>query len=351
MSAIHFPTSAEPRFPQEPSNKYLTDERLALLMGSVIEKKSENIQAALNGRVNLSEAVLVGGDLFTMGYLAFQGVQIVKPSLSSISAIAIGTLTCGIVAGVINLGVGLVCIKEAIQAFKNGDTKLGIRLMIDFIDLTLIGTIMILASLATDVAILGGIGAFFAANPWLLPVLFFILAAPVMVEVIYRIKNIQTGQDLASQLQTHNMQQLIRGREVKNPFHLEPLLRMDEKSALEALSEKLEQFQADMGAVAALETFKLMQKLLKREEIEEQLALTRKRIAEWNRAQYVRLFQQALYTASFGISMAALMPQLNRPAVHGTIAFSMTAANAVPFYMDAFWPFKRNTPIVVPKVE
>lgn len=351
MSAIQLSTLSTPAFAPPSQRSALTDEKLSQLMQTIIKKKEQNIQSALNGRVNASEAILIGGDLFTMGYMAFEGAQIVKPSLSALPAFSLGTLTCGILAGVINLGVCIVCLKEAIQAFKNGDNLLGARLFIDFVNLASIGAIMILASLATQVSVLGGIGAFFAANPWLLPVLFFIISLPNMVEVIRRLKNIHTGKDLAAQLNTADLQKLIRGFHEKNPFHLQPLLAMDEKSALNALSDKLEQFQADMGAVAALETFKVMQKLLKKEDFEEQLALARKKIAEWNRAQYVRLFQQALYTTSFVVSMAALTPRLSTPAFRGTISFAMTGANAIPLYMDVFWPFKRNTLIVVPKIQ
>lgn len=332
------------------------DQRLATLMGQIIEQKEAKVGAALKGRVNVSEGILIGGDLFSMGYLGFQGAQILKPSLAAIPAIGFATLVCGEIAGAINIGVALVCLKEAVQAFENGDNALGARLFLDFVTFTAIGLIMILASLATKVAALGCVGALFATNPWLLPVLFFIASIPIICEIGKRIFNIHTNRDLASQLKGNDLGELIRGKEAKNPYHLRPLIEMlqtqqDEKEVKAKLSEKMEQLQADMGVAAAIEVFRLMQKKLRNEEVEEQFERVKKRISEWNQAQYVRFFQQVLFAAAFGVSMAAFLPKINAQRIDAIDTFAMAAGNAVPLYMDIFWPFKRNTPIVVPKVD
>lgn len=336
---------------EQPANK-----KLASLMGQIIEQKEEKVAASLKGRVNVSEGILIGGDLFSMGYLAFQGAQILKPSLAAIPAISFTTLVCGEIAGLINIGVALVCLKEAIQAFKNEDHALGARLFLDFVTFTAIGLIMILASLATKVAALGGIGALFATNPWLLPVLFFIASIPIIYEIGKRIFNIQTNRDWASQLKQEDIGALIEGKDEKNPYHLRPLIQMlqsgsNEKEVKAKLSSKLEQFQADMGVTAALDMFKLMQMKLRDEQVAEQLAKVKERITEWNNAQYVRLFQQVLFAAAFGVSMTAFLPNVNSQMIDAVDTFAMAGGNAVPLYMDICWPFKRNTPIVVPKVE
>lgn len=352
---INFNISSHGSLDASPGEIEQADERVANLMQQVIDQKEALTQAALKNRWNLSEVILIGGDLFSMGYLGFQGVQIVKSSLTAIPTIAFSTLVCGVVAGAINIGVAGVCLKEGIQASKNGDKKLALRLYVDFTCLLIIGFIMMLASLAMRVCALGAITAFFSANPWLLPVLFFVLSIPITIEIVNRIKNIRKKQNLAAQLNTPDLSKLIHGTNLENPFHLQPLIDqarhgVEQPFIKRALSEKMEQFQADMGVEAALETFRLMRLILKKEKTEEQFEKTKKKISEWNNAQYVRLLQQILYGAAFVVSLAALSPRINIPAVNGVETFSMAGANAIPLYMDTFWPFKRNTPIVVPMV-
>jgi len=352
---VNFNTSAlEPIQLAPPLEK--GNARVTHLMQQMINQKDAYVQSSLKNRWNATEAVQIGGDLFSMGYLAFQGIQIAKPSLASIPAIATATLVCGVAAGAINMGVAIVCLKEGIQASKNGDKKLAARLYIDFVCLLGIGIIMMLSSLAMRIAALGAITAFFTANPWLLPVLFFALSLPIILEIANRLKNIWTNKDLASHLKTDDLPKLVQGTDSTNPFHLQPLIDMAQRGVEEpfikrSLSEKMEQLQADMGVEAAIESFKLMVLLLKKEEAKEQHQKTMKKIAEWNHAQYVRAAQQVLYTAAFGVSMAALSPRINTPPVNATQTFAMAGANAIPLYMDSFWPFKRNTPIVVPMME
>ncbi len=350
--------SPYPQIPDSsPAANQEVEDRVAALMQQVIDQKQELVDSTLKNRINVSEAVQIGGDLFSMGYLAFQGAQIIRPSIASIPAVAFSSLVCGVIAGAINIGVAFVCLKEGIQASKNGDTKLATRLYMDFACLLAIGLIMMLASIAVRVVALGALTAFFTANPWLLPVVFFILSIPIIIEVAGRIKNIWQKKDLGSEVTTAaDLPKLIQGADQGNPFHLKPLIDMAKNGVNDplikaALSEKMEQFQANMGVEAALETFRLLKQILKREEIEEQLEKTKKKITEWNKAQWVRMVQQILYTAAFGVSLAALSPRINIPAVNGGQTFAMSAANAIPLYMDIFWPFKRNTPIVIPKIE
>ena len=175
-----------------------------------------------------------------------------------------------------------------------------------------------------------------------------------------RIIKILSKQDLGSQLQKKdlNLDNLIQGNDTNNPYHLRPLLdglenKEGERAIAQKLSTKLEQFQAGMGAEAALETFKLLEKVLRKNEDEKeaQLKKAKEKVAEWNHAQYVRLAQQLLYTAAFGVSMGVLIPKAPTQVMSATENFAMAGANAIPLYMDSFWPFKRNTPIVVPKVD
>lgn len=340
------------------------DERLSAQVRSLLQKKEEHVQTALDNTWDRYNPILIGGDLFTTGYLLFEGVKACLPATQTMLGVIISTMVCGVVAGVINIGVGFLCLKEAVQAFKNGDHFLGIRLMMDTIFCIAIGVVMILVSLATKVAILGGIGAFFAANPWVLPVLFFIITIPLLVEIGCRTGNIWLKRDLASKMQLDEVSKLLKQDTVdwgnlfrlfqNTPFDLRKVAEQTtESDRLEMLSQKMEELQADMGVTAAVAAFKLLVQLLehKKEGALAQMDLLNKEISDWNFAQHVRLFQQILYVAAFGGSMAALSPKVNANAMNAAINFSMAGANAIPFYMDTFWPFKRNTVMVVPKVE
>lgn len=329
--------------------------KLSNLMEQVITEKQQNVQKALDGRVNVLEGLMIGGDAFSMGYLGFEGIQLAKPSLSKIPAIKTATMICGTIAGVINIAVAIICLKEGIQAWKNGDKKLAMRLILDFVCFLIIGSVMILASLALKVTALGAISAFLAANPWLMPVMFFVVSVPVFVEILTRIVNSMKKQDYAAELDKGDLNQLIEGKDQKNPLHLAPLKEMLQRGVQdvfvkEHLSQKMEALQADMGVEAAIETFRLLKQVLNKEEFDEQQKRAKKKIAKWNRAQYVRLFQQVLFAGAFGLSMGKLMnPKINTPAVNSSQSFAMSAANAIPLYMDINWPFMRNAPIVVPK--
>jgi len=330
------------------------DDRVAELMQEIIQQKSDLVHSSETKRLNAGEAILIGGDLFSMGYLLFQGAQIVNPGLSAIPAVAVTSLACGVIAGAINIGVAFICLKEGLQAHKNGDMKLAARLYIDFIALLGIGIIMMLTSLALRVGAFAGLSALFAAHPWLLPVLFLGISLPILLEVGGRIRNIWNRVDLGSELKNpQDVSKLIQGTDTTNPFHLKPLIESTEDNSVvkKALSDRMEILQANIGVEAAIETFKLMQTALRKEDTKAQFEITQKKITEWNRAQYVRLFQQVLYTAAFVVSMASLSPVVNTKGVQAGQTFAMAGANAIPLYMDSFWPFKRNTLIVVPKVD
>jgi len=275
-------------------------------------------------------------------------------------------MVCGLVAGVINIGVGAVCFKESMQAFYNGDKLLGMRLLLDSVTLTAIGAVMILIALSAKVAALGAVGAFFKASPWILPLLFFIISIPVIIEIARRIKNIHSEGDLASKLELKNVEVLLEKGELEtacchlmqklNLESLTDLVEDDPKNTFSKLSDTMEALQADMGAEAALAVFKLL--LMLREENQEEaikaLEKAQEEIKSWNRVQHIRMFQQILYFLAFIASLVVLAPGMSHSATTAITAsqqFSMTAANAIPLYMDSTMPFKRNPPIVVPKVD
>jgi hypothetical protein len=347
------------------SSKAVFDPKKAVIetMGEIILQKTVNMESAFDDKLRRYNPILIGGDLFTIGYLGFQGAEILVPSMAQIPMVAVATVVCGVVAGVINIGVGLVSLKESVQAFRNGDKVLGARLMLDFVCCLGIGTIMILASLATKVTALAGIGLFFTANPWLLPVLFFVATIPLIAELGYRIQRACVGADLGSQLQLNQLQELLTSEtpdwaridalyaDLLNPLNLGPFGQCG--GLREKLSDKMEELQADMGVSAAIEAFTLLQHVQKRSKSQAlgQIAALQKTIGDWNRSLYIRMFQQVLFFIAFGLSMGALSPHANVNLLNGVQSFFLTGGNVIPLYMDIFWPFKRNAPIVVPKVE
>lgn len=327
------------------------------VMQQILAKKEENVKLALNNKWQRYNPILIGGDVFTVGYLAFQGAQAIKPSIQAIAAVGTATLTCGVIAGTINIGVGIVSLVEGIQALRNGDKVLSARLLLDFVCCTAIGTIMILASLAIKLGTLAAVGAFFAANPWMLPVLFFIVTIPLLVELSYRLQNIRSAQDLGSQLKLDDLEKSLTEKNWKkidsyDPLDLKKLQDCDDSSLRKQLSEKMEKLQADLGVSAATAVFDLLIELQNQnhEKSLEKLKIAKEKIKEWNNSLYLRMFQQILYFIGFCISMVALGPRVNGNLLNGTQSFFLTGANVIPLYMDSFWPFKRNTPIVVPKV-
>lgn len=342
-----------------------TEMKTVRAMEQVLEAKKEHVQTALANKWDRYNPIFIFGDVFTIGYLGFQGVQALSPSVQSIAAVGAATLVCGVIAGVINIGVGIVSLKESIQAFRNGDKMLGMRLLLDFICCTAIGVVMILASLAIKVSILGGIGAFFASNPWLLPVLFFIITIPLLLELSCRINHIATSKDLGSQLQLNQLKTLLQQSEPDwdkienlyekegNAFSLKKMDAFEGTEQLGYLSTKMEELQADMGVTAAIEAFTLLRLIKQRKQKEalEQIEIVKTRVDEWNQSLYLRMAQQILYIIGFIVSMAALTPNVNADLLNGTQSFFLVGANVIPLFMDSCWPFKRNTPIVVPKVE
>jgi len=340
-----------------------SENKVALVVQKVLDAKEAHVAAALENKWHWSNVVLIGGDVFTTLYLVFQAALSFKASLSAIPAIAVTGLVCGILAGVINTGVGILCGVEGFQAFLNGDYKLASRLALDCLCYTSIGIIMVLAALALKVGALAAVGAFFTAHPWVLPVLFFAASIPLLIELGSRINNVATSKDLGSQLKLNALESQLKGNNIdwdkinrmypkRNPFNMQQIEGSSQKEQILRLSDKMEQLQANIGVEAAVEAFKLL-KLLReknREEALAQIEIVKEKIEEWNRSLYLRMFQQVLYLIGFGLSMGALSS--NAPQLLNGIQSSFLAlANGIPFYMDTWWPFKRNTPMVVPKVQ
>ncbi|MBM3184426.1 MAG: hypothetical protein FJZ64_03880, partial [Chlamydiae bacterium] len=268
------------------------------LMQKVVDVKKTHMEAALSDKCRRYNPILIGGDIFTVGFIGLDVVRSLLPATGAAAgALGIAGSVCGLIGGAINIGVGIVCLKESIQAFRNKDKVLGLRLLLDFICSIAIGALMIMVSIAF-LAGLTGITAFFAANPWLLPLLFFVVTIPLFLELAYRIKNVLMKKDLGSQMKIGQLQNLLKqkapdwGKIEKlytnqdNIFHL-PKFK-EEKETVAFLSDKMEKLQADIGVVAAIESMNLLTAIKKRnkEEAIKQAEIVKSKVAEWNRSLY-----------------------------------------------------------------
>ena len=324
----------------------------------IAQLKRARMEEARANKWTFNNIVFVTGDLFTFGNLGFRAVQCLATKTQSIALVSFSSFICGEIAGAINIFVGIGCLIEAIQAWKNGTQEKQLRLAIDFLCITGIGIIMILVSLATKIAALGGIGAFFAANPWLLPLLFLIAALPVFRELCKALGNLYKNKDLGSRLQLTLIEDYLKRNDwaaihtlIQGPHNS---LNMPRNHSFELISAKMEQFQEYIGAEAAVEVFDLWQSLLEKnqEKALAQIQQAKKTLADWNWSLHVRMFQQILYIAGFFLSLGCLGVSSQRAnTLDGVQSIFLAGANAIPTYMDAFWPFKRNAPIMVPLVE
>jgi hypothetical protein len=344
------------------------------LMEKILNQKNTNKDKALEKRWKLNpkegdgflEGMLIAGDGLTMGAMTLQGVQILKPSINTISSVTSASLAFGLLAGIIDIAVAILCLKQAIIHLKNGNKTAARRDFFHFIIYSAIGVIMTLTALAGKVAAFSTLTAFFAANPWLLPVLFFIAGLPVFYEVAMRIYRSRAELDFGSKVLNSKLDDLIGTLQLnlsdddinktitedkETQKSLENYIKENQEENIDAirkawfLSRKFEVLSADMGIEAAIETFKLLRLHMNQEDEKDQLKIAQGKIKEWNNAQYLRLTQRILSAAAFGFSMW-LIPHPNA-LISAIESFAMAGANAIPLYMDLFWPFKRNTPIAV----
>lgn len=341
------------------------DETLSAAALTVIQKKQENIDTVLADTkaryhpITGSDTILFYGNVFNFGYLIFEGVKCAAPATKTISGVMIASMVFGVVGGAINIAVGLVCLKEALQAVANKDYAKAARLFCDFFFCTAIGMLMIVVSLAPSSAL----GTFFVANPWVLPLLWLIITIPLFIEITYGTQKIWRATDIASTLKLDPLKTLLEAETVdwnQVKAHLQnTILDIDQiqdafqKHKLHSLSDRMEVLQAEMGPVSAVATMRLFHAILnrKKEDAIKTIEELQGHVSFWNKALHVRLLQQLFFFASFAVSMGALHMHRGIGTIEATQNFALAAANGIPLYMDLFWPFARNTTLVVPKVD
>ncbi len=386
------------------------DTIISNLVQSVLVQKKQIFNTGKKVPFDSDDYTLISGDIFDTGYLLLESAMAAIPSINTLGLSAVSS-SFGIVGGLINVGVGIVCLKSAVKAQANKDNLAAKRLFLDGVFMVLIGIVMLLTSISSLLAKVGistAIGAFFATNPWILPVLFLIVTIPVLIEILIRTGKIWTNKDVGSQLHLKNIQQILKADEgpqegkikavfaqMKQVFNIEDYrienitdndiqevqknLKHEEKpqdvekvkqmAQMQKLIAKMEQLQAEIGVQGALKAFGLISLLLKiqnsaqtdstddtkKQALEKQalkkITALQREISKWNVLQHVRLAQQLLYVVAFPVSLAALAPAASH-MIEAVENLAMALANGIPLGFD----LKRrsgigNTPIIYPKVE
>lgn len=292
-------------------------------VSQLIQAKELKKAEVLNNKLNRWNPVYIAGDILTVGYTALQGVTLCLPFLAHLTAMKIAMCACGVVGGAINMGVGGMCGLEGAQALKNGQKKLSARLGIDCVSFLFIGAIMAIIGLAPYVHQFQGISSALTKEAWLLPTLFTVVSIPMLIELVDKIRERRNRSDVARKL-------------------------IDKKIKLESdYGSKMETMQEAVGVEAAIEVMKLAEN----PDSTQQLEVVKKKLKAWDFSINVRMGQQIFFIIAFAVSLIGLSHIKGAKDFTIGADFAMAAGNFIPTYMDIFWPFRRNTPMVVPKVE
>ncbi|HLB53013.1 MAG TPA: hypothetical protein VJK48_04825 [Chlamydiales bacterium] len=307
-------------------------------IAQVILNKEKNIQeiTSFRSRIrNLDEWVLIGGGLFTVGYLALTGILTVSQSLAQSPQIRQLLGVFGLIGGLFNIFEGIVTFKNSVIEWNAGHKQSAIRLFFEGLFLTTIGVMMFLTSL-------GGTSLLLAHNPWILPLLFFLANFPTICEVATRLYRIHNGTTTASQI-------------FASQFPIFPSFtdkQYSEKEILKTLSDILEDWQDSMGAQLAVALFKYkaveqFHPGISTDKIRKEFE---KRKKEWEEAQWIRAFYLTLCIAAFFTSFV----RVSSPSQTGRLIFddirdiSMLSSNLLPIAIDTLLPLKRGTYLPVP---
>src|SRR5580692_6754578 len=88
---------------------------------TVINRKKENMQRALDDKWVRYHPGMIAGDALTTGYTLFTGIQYLNPILQSLAWVSWSTCICGEIGGLINIWVALQEYQQAFIATENND--------------------------------------------------------------------------------------------------------------------------------------------------------------------------------------------------------------------------------------
>lgn len=206
-------SSAEENVAEENVNLDLqmTADKVANFTAGVFKQKEENIVASVTGKNKIFERFnifLIGNDIFTLGYLGIQSLGLLIPSLGATKAMVSICSVCGVIAGIFMFPIGIFDLRAGLLKIRNGgEGPNGILLTLTGITEIAISAVLILSSVAAACVAFGSGGAgmvaiagFFAANPWVLPLLLLIPSVFSLIEICRKLHLARTGQDPYGQL-------------------------------------------------------------------------------------------------------------------------------------------------------
>ncbi len=308
----------------------------------------------------------ISGDIANFGYLGLEGAKGVSHAAALSHGVAQAVFGFGIAAGALNITAGISCMYEGIIAYRNGDKKKGI-LQIGFgVLFVFLGILMILKTV-------GAAGAL-AANPFIIPALFLIPTLFMAIDVIPRLFAIRNSSDQASQIKPDEILKSIEKGVATDRILKDLLNRLGVKlpdvgvntdMLVKHLSKKMQEFQKNMGVLAAMDTFELIHLLLKKKnnanpqenldiQINNKIKSLKENIARWNKILKVRFAQQVLNILAFiggAIVLGTGSASRAGTMINAGTNFAMTGANFIPFVMDSFYHYERNGPVEVSKID
>lgn len=324
-------------------------------------------------------------DITEAVYLGYEGVLGIK-GMQSLGIPALDGLFVGlsIIGGLLFILNSIPELMNGFRALANGDKFLGIRMILLAAVYFFIGLIIFGASIAKY----AGIATFITTNPWILPVLYLIPCLCNLAEILSKVGPFAAGKDLVSKLDLKGALEKLNNPNDTNwkeallehfkafdlgdfdEAEIGPLLKPEGRATnpeeimqkrIQLLSQKMEDFQRQIGVTAGLEAFELMILLLKlkegqeidKEEIIAQIKKLDHEDTRWWQAQTIRLIQQLCVLAFFGVTMDATFgnhsPEM-REVIHGRNYLAMCVERIIPTYMDICRPFERNTTLVTERV-
>ncbi|MDN3506535.1 MAG: hypothetical protein P0S96_04830 [Simkaniaceae bacterium] len=340
-----------------PSGPSRADANCSAAVQDVITKKEGLIEACLADQkkrfhpITGSCAPQIIHDVFNASFVVFTTLEIIKPSIVKLAPVLVASSAFGFIGAILNVVVGVISIREAIQAFENGDKGKGVRLLVSGIATIAVGAFMLVATLSTIVSF-GALSVFLAANPWILPVLIVLVMLPFLYEVVKSNKEIFSGQDPfagLSKVEDLLNKDIVNWQQLKEHDYFAEILKA---ARGKQLSSRIEVLQSKMGPRGALASFKVFQAILDNDQTKARTEMKklRKEATLWRTSQYVRMAQQILFIASTVVSLIALRRADSR-ALQAVDNGLMLGGMGLPLYMDAFWPLLRNVPIIIPKIK
>lgn len=308
------------------------------LTGVIAKTENAKSQALSNSLRRYSPDLILGGVL-NVSYISTDILEVAHPGLTGVALLL---SIFGFLAGAFTVGEAFHSLYECGNALKEGNKLLFARLLWDFASKLAMGIILTVASL-TLFGIQTAIAAFFIANPWLLPILFFAISIPTVFEVLYRINKIRTETDLTSQLQLQN----------QNLSPEDIWRRLTSACKKEDPQSIMESLKAEIGVDAALALFKLLRDLCQKSSEnnstnpEDSIKEFKTEIKRWNRDLAWRLFIRFLCLISLAISVMVYIPQVNTKSVDTSSDVFLGGSEGIALLLDIFRPTTRDTPVVV----